>query len=85
MVSSICCGTESLWCGPVSAVDALTYGRLTPYARPALVNGVAGVVVARDGRPLSIMAFNVVEGRITAIDVLADPDRLRRLDLTPVL
>lgn len=72
MVSSICCGTESLWCGPVSAVDALTYGRLTPYARPALVNGVAGVVVARDGR-------------ITAIDVLADPDRLRRLDLTPVL
>lgn len=72
MVSTICCGTESLWCGPVSAVDALTYGRLTPYARPALVNGVAGVVVARDGR-------------ITAIDVLADPDRLRRLDLTPVL
>jgi RNA polymerase sigma-70 factor (ECF subfamily) len=38
-------------------------------------------VVAAQGRPLSVMAFTVAGGRIVAIDVLADPDRLRALDL----
>jgi RNA polymerase sigma-70 factor (ECF subfamily) len=48
---------------------------------PTLVNGAAGAVVALRGRPLALMAFSVVAGRITAIDVLNDPDRLARLDL----
>jgi RNA polymerase sigma-70 factor (ECF subfamily) len=64
------------------AGQAITFGRLFPYARPALVNGAAGVVVAAHGRPLSVMAFTVTGGRIAAIDVLADPDRLEELDLT---
>ncbi|GAA3419893.1 RNA polymerase sigma factor SigJ [Streptosporangium vulgare] len=63
------------------AEQALTFGRLSPFARPALVNGAAGVVVAH-GRPLSVMAFTVTDGRILAIDVLSDPERLDRLDLT---
>jgi RNA polymerase sigma-70 factor (ECF subfamily) len=50
-------------------------------ARPALVNGAAGVVVTRDGRPFSVVGFTVGRGRIVAIDILADPARLRRLDL----
>ncbi|MFI9008732.1 sigma-70 family RNA polymerase sigma factor [Actinosynnema sp. NPDC053489] len=58
---------------------AVTFGRLFPLARPALVNGAAGVVVAADGRPLSVMGFTVVGGRIVAIDVLSDPARLRAL------
>ncbi|MEU4540025.1 RNA polymerase sigma factor SigJ [Streptosporangium sp. NPDC023825] len=62
------------------AEQALTFGRLSPFARPALVNGVAGVVVAH-GRPLAVMAFTVTVGRILAIDVLSDRDRLDRLDL----
>ncbi len=64
------------------AGQAITFGRLFPFARPALVNGAAGVVVAAHGRPLSVMAFTVTGGRIAAIDVLADPDRLEGLDLT---
>jgi RNA polymerase sigma-70 factor (ECF subfamily) len=64
------------------AGQAITFGRLFPFARPALVNGAAGVVVDAHGRPLSVMAFTVTGGRIAAIDVLADPDRLRALDLT---
>ena len=53
--------------------------------RPAVVNGVAGVVSwLRDGRPFSVMAFTVVHGKIVEIDVLADPERLARLDLTAV-
>jgi hypothetical protein len=38
-------------------------------------------MAAPNGRPYSVMAFTVIDKRITAIHVLADPDRLRRLDL----
>jgi RNA polymerase sigma-70 factor, ECF subfamily len=50
---------------------------LAPYARPALVNGAAGAVVAVHGRPLAVVSFTVKEGRIAAIDLVADPDKLR--------
>jgi RNA polymerase sigma-70 factor, ECF subfamily len=45
------------------------------------VNGAAGALVAPHGRPFSVMSFNVRSGKIVEIDVLADPVRLRRLDL----
>jgi RNA polymerase sigma-70 factor (ECF subfamily) len=41
------------------------------------------VVRTPDGRPFSVLAFTVAGGRIVAIDVLIDPDRLARLDLDP--
>ncbi|MGW4661799.1 RNA polymerase sigma factor SigJ [Streptosporangium sandarakinum] len=63
------------------AGQAVTFRRFSPFVRPALVNGAAGVVVAANGRPLAVMAFTVTGGRIAAIDVLSDPDRLNRLDL----
>jgi RNA polymerase sigma factor (sigma-70 family) len=63
------------------AERALTFARLDPYVRPALVNGVAGVVVAPHGRPFSVMAFTVAGGKIVEIDAVTDPDRLRRLEL----
>jgi RNA polymerase sigma factor (sigma-70 family) len=56
-------------------------GRLARMAQPALVNGAAGVVVTAEGRPVAVLAFTVRQGRITEIDILADPERLRRLDL----
>jgi RNA polymerase sigma factor (sigma-70 family) len=61
---------------------ALLFAQLSPHVRPALVNGVAGVVVAPQGRPYSVMAFTVVAGRIVAIHALADPERLERLDIS---
>jgi RNA polymerase sigma factor (sigma-70 family) len=64
------------------ASQALLFRRLHPYVRPALVNGTAGVVVSPHGRPFSVMAFTVRRRRIVEIDALADPERLRRLDLT---
>ncbi|SCG46100.1 RNA polymerase sigma factor SigJ [Micromonospora inositola] len=64
------------------AGQALTFGRLSPFARPALVNGAAGVVVVVQGRPVSVMGFTVAAGKIVAIDVLSDPERLGRLDLS---
>jgi RNA polymerase sigma factor (sigma-70 family) len=50
-------------------------------ARPALVNGAVGVVVAPRGRLLMVLGFTIRHGRIVEIDILADPARLRQLDL----
>jgi RNA polymerase sigma-70 factor, ECF subfamily len=57
------------------------FSRLARFAQPALVNGAAGVVVAAGGRLVAVVGFTVRGGRIVEIDVLADPARLRRLDL----
>jgi RNA polymerase sigma factor (sigma-70 family) len=62
------------------AERALMFAHLSPFVRPALVNGVAGVVVAPRGRPFSVMSFTVAGGKIVAINALADPTRLRRLE-----
>jgi RNA polymerase sigma factor (sigma-70 family) len=63
------------------ASSALGFAWLAGFARPALVNGAAGVVAAPKGRPYSVLGFTVTRGRIVEIDILADPERLRRLDL----
>jgi RNA polymerase sigma factor (sigma-70 family) len=64
------------------AGQALTYSRLGLVMHPALINGAAGGVSTRDGRPFSVGGFTVRGGKIVEIDILADPERLRRLDLT---
>ena len=53
--------------------------RLAPFARPAIVNGAAGVVVAPAGRPFAVVGFTVAAGRIVEIDLVADPEKLRGL------
>jgi len=50
-------------------------------ARPALVNGAVGVVVAPRGRLLMVLQFTIANGKVTAIDAVADPDRLGALEL----
>jgi RNA polymerase sigma-70 factor, ECF subfamily len=50
--------------------------------QPALVNGVAGAVMTRDGEIFSVGAFTVRNGKVVALDILADPARLRDLDLS---
>jgi RNA polymerase sigma-70 factor, ECF subfamily len=51
-------------------------------AWPALVNGAAGWVSTRDGQPFSVAALTVQNGRITTMTIIADPERLARLDLS---
>ncbi|WP_306366635.1 sigma-70 family RNA polymerase sigma factor [Nocardiopsis sp. CC223A] len=65
------------------AGQAVTFHRFAPFVHPVSVNGAEGVVVTAGGRVLSVMGFVVAGGRITAIDVLADPDRLAELGITP--
>ena len=50
-------------------------------ARPALVDGAVGAVVAPGGRPRVVFGFTIMGGKIAEIDILADPEHLRRLDL----
>jgi RNA polymerase sigma-70 factor, ECF subfamily len=64
------------------AGQALMYSRLGVLAQPALINGVPGAVSVRDGKTIAVGAFTVSGGKIVAIDILADPERLSQLDLT---
>jgi RNA polymerase sigma-70 factor (ECF subfamily) len=50
--------------------------------RPVLVNGAAGAVVNVAGQPFAVMGFTVAGGKIVQIHIMADPDRIARLDLT---
>jgi hypothetical protein len=69
----------------VVAQQALLFSRLAEYVQPVLVDGTAGIISwLPDGRPFSVMGFTVRKGRIVEINVLRDPDRLSRLDLTVV-
>src|SRR6266540_3860908 len=63
------------------AQQALAFAGLGPFARPALVNGAAGIVAAPGGRLAAVLGFTVARGRIVEIDILADPARLSQLDL----
>jgi RNA polymerase sigma factor (sigma-70 family) len=64
------------------AEQAGSFASLAAFAQPALVNGAAGFVVAPRGRPVSVAGFTIAGGKIVEIDLLADPERLRDLDLT---
>jgi RNA polymerase sigma factor (sigma-70 family) len=48
-------------------------------AHPAVIDGVAGILVMVSGRPVMVMAFTVADGAITAIRTLTDPDRLAQV------
>jgi len=46
---------------------------------PALINGAAGVVITIDGQAHVVMAFIVTQDQVVEIDVIADPERVRRV------
>ena len=64
-----------------AAAVADTFSGRARTARPALVNGAAGAVWAPGGRPRVVFGFTITNGKIVAIDMVADPARLGRLDL----
>ena len=64
------------------ASQALMYSQLAPYARPVLVNGEPGFIAVVDGKPISVLGFTIRAGKVIEMNILADPDRLSRLDLS---
>jgi RNA polymerase sigma factor (sigma-70 family) len=70
---------------PVVGADAVARqvlsrgSRFAPHARPAIVNGAAGVIVGPEESPFAVVGFTVARGRITAIDLIIDREKLRRV------
>jgi len=76
-------GSGPLARGPVTGAGAVAEAVLArgapfaPLARPAVVNGGAGLVVGAGGRIAAVVGMSVVAGRIAAIDLITDPRKLR--------
>jgi RNA polymerase sigma-70 factor (ECF subfamily) len=67
------------------AQNALSFRKFAESSTRILANGIpAGVAWAPDGSPMAVVALTVRAGRVVHIDVLADPARLRQLDLAEV-
>jgi RNA polymerase sigma-70 factor (ECF subfamily) len=60
---------------------ALMFAQPAMEVSPALVNGTAGVIITAVGRPVAVLGFTVVDGRVTEINGITDPDRLTGLGL----
>jgi RNA polymerase sigma factor (sigma-70 family) len=75
-------GSRELRGAEAVAGEATSYAQLGLVMHPVLINGVVGMVSFLDGQPFSLGAVTVRGGRIVELDILADPERLSRLDLT---
>jgi RNA polymerase sigma factor (sigma-70 family) len=76
-------GEPTLLHGATAVVEqARSFSGRAPHAQSALVNGSVGVVVAPHGRLFLVMTFGFSDGRIAEIEVIADPQRLDRLELS---
>jgi RNA polymerase sigma-70 factor (ECF subfamily) len=65
------------------AAQAATFSKLGLSNQLVLVNGHLGFLARRpDGRLFAVLGFTIAGGRIVEIDILADPERLGRLDLS---
>jgi RNA polymerase sigma-70 factor, ECF subfamily len=63
---------------PAVAQQLLARGsRFAPHARPAIVNGTAGLIIAPGPRLRAVVGFTIVAGRITAINLITDTEKLR--------
>jgi RNA polymerase sigma-70 factor (ECF subfamily) len=51
------------------------------FARPAVVNGAAGLIIAPATHAVAVIGFTVADGRIVEIDLIADADKLRGLSV----
>ncbi|NJP25912.1 sigma-70 family RNA polymerase sigma factor [Microbispora sp. SCL1-1] len=60
---------------------ALTFSRAARFVRPALVDGAVGLAIVPQGRLIGALAFTFDHDKITAIEMIDDPGRLRHVDL----
>ncbi len=67
-----------------AAAVAETFKGRARAAQPALVNGVPGLVWAPGGKPRVVFGFTIAGGKIVAIELVADRERLAQLDVTIV-
>jgi RNA polymerase sigma-70 factor (ECF subfamily) len=63
------------------ARGAIAFSRFAQFVQPAIVNGSVGLVFAPRGRLSRALSFTIAQGKIVQAEVIADPERLRQLDL----
>ncbi|MFH8937017.1 sigma-70 family RNA polymerase sigma factor [Streptomyces griseosporeus] len=63
------------------ASGAMTYARFGPEGTAALIDGVPGVAVLSEGRPVRALSFTFVRDRIAVIDIALSPERVAELDI----
>jgi len=67
------------------AAQASTFSKVALTMQVVLVNGNIGLVCRLpDGRLFSVIGFTIAGGKVVEMDILADPDRLNRLDLSAI-
>jgi RNA polymerase sigma-70 factor (ECF subfamily) len=70
---------------PAVLAQAATFSKIGLSNQVVLVNGNIGLVChLPDGRLFSVIAFSIANGKVVEMDILADPDRLSRLDLSAI-
>jgi hypothetical protein len=62
----------------------VAYGHLAHSVALALVDGAVGLVMAPKGRLTRALTFTIANGRVTTIEVIGDPERLRELDFSVI-
>jgi RNA polymerase sigma-70 factor, ECF subfamily len=66
------------------AQGAVAFPQLARSLRPALINGSIGLVFAPRGRLTRVLTFEIIGDKVLSADLITDPERLRRLDLSPL-
>ena len=69
--------------GPVARHVLATAPRFVRHAQPVLVNGEVGVLFGTREKPIAVIGFTIAGGRIAALNMIADHDKLRRLAVQP--
>jgi RNA polymerase sigma-70 factor (ECF subfamily) len=64
------------------ARGAVAYSHLTRFVQPALVDGAVGIVFAPRGKLSRVLSFTIVKGKIVEVEIIADRDRLKQLDVS---
>jgi RNA polymerase sigma-70 factor (ECF subfamily) len=75
-------GAEAVRGAAAVAGRTSSFARFAQVAVPALIDGAVGMVTAAHGRPVTLTVFTVLGGKIAAIDVIDNPDRVTAADLT---
>jgi hypothetical protein len=68
--------------GSATVGQTIAMAQVSAPKGPVLVNGAAGVVIVADGQPMAVLGFTVTAGKISEINAIIDPERIRRFDLT---
>jgi RNA polymerase sigma-70 factor (ECF subfamily) len=71
----------STWAAPMIAISGRRLARGVPF-QPAVIDGAVGVIVAPLGKLAQVLTFTFRNDRVTRIEAIGDPARLRELDIT---